>query len=141
MGLINAQRLPSGSSIDPQKLQHIQSLQAQLQREYREAGLVQGAQPDTSMGQQQGIVTGQETMIMSQPRMVNAQMQQQTQGGLRQVTKCLIIFMLLLLRDFVWWNNLSLNFKHVESVYRYYSINNNHNSSAKWLLGQLCSRE
>ena len=103
MGLINAQRLPSGANIDPQKLQRIQTLQQELQREYREVGQVQAAQSVTSMGQQQGIVTGPETMIMSQPRMLNAptQMQQQTQGGLRQVTKRVTIFMLRLLRDSV----------------------------------------
>merc|ERR1739848_955347 len=72
MGLINAQRLPSGANIDPQKLQRIQSLQQELQREYREVGQVQAAQSVTSMGQQQGIVTGPDTMIMSQPRMLNA---------------------------------------------------------------------
>ena len=108
MGLINAQRLPSGANIDPQKLQRIQTLQQELQREYREVGQVQAAQSVTSMGQQQGIVTGPETMIMSQPRMLNAptQMQQQTQGGLRQVTKRVTIFMLRLLREFVRWNTL-----------------------------------
>ena len=95
MGLINAQRLPSGTNMDPQKLQRIQALQQELQREYREVGQVQAAQSVTSMGQQQGIVTGQETMIMSQPRMLNAptQMQQQTPGGLRQVTRHEIIFL------------------------------------------------
>ena len=88
MGIINAQRLPSGATIDPQKLQRIQTLQQELQREYREVGQVQAAQSVTSMSQQQGIVTGQDTMIMSQPRMINtaAPMQQQSQGGLRQVS-------------------------------------------------------
>ena len=85
MGMITTPRLPSG--VDAQKLQRIQALQQELQREYREVGQAQTAQSVTSMGQQQGIVTGQETMIMSQPRMINVQtsMQQQPQGGLRQV--------------------------------------------------------
>merc|ERR1712043_158932 len=85
MGMITTPRLPSG--VDAQKLQRIQALQQELQREYREVGQAQTAQSVTSMGQQQGIVTGQETMIMSQPRMINVQtsMQQQPQGGLRQI--------------------------------------------------------
>ena len=87
MGIINTPRLPSGATIDPQKLQRIQTLQQELNREYREVAQVQAAQSVTSMGQQQGIVTGQETMIMSQPRMINAPtpMQQPNQTGLRQV--------------------------------------------------------
>ena len=83
MGLISTPRLPSGANVDPQKLARIQALQQELQREYQG---VQGAQPVTSMGQQQGIVSGQETMVMTQNRMINAQtMQQQGPGGLRQV--------------------------------------------------------
>ena len=84
MGMISTPRLPSGANIDPQKLQRIQALQQELQREYQ--GVSQGGQPVTSMGQQQGLVSGQETMVMTQNRMINAQsMQQQGPGGLRQV--------------------------------------------------------
>ena len=84
MGLMNTPRL-QGGNIDPSRLQRIQALQQELQREYQGVGQVQGAQPVTSMGQQ-GLVTGPETMVMPQNRMINAQsMQQQGPGGLRQV--------------------------------------------------------
>ena len=84
IGIINAQRLPSGAAIDPQKMQRIQALQQELQREYREVGQVQAAQSVTSMGQQQGTV-GQQTMIMSQPRMLNTSSPMQQPTQLRQV--------------------------------------------------------
>ena len=85
---MNTPRLPSGGNVDPAKLARIQALQQELQREYQGVGQVQGAQPVTSMGQQQGLVSGQE-MVMPQNRMINAQsMQQQGPGGLRQVIYC-----------------------------------------------------
>ena len=84
MGLMNT-RLQNPGNMDPSRLQRIQQLQAELQREYQGVGQVQGAQPVTSMGQQ-GLVTGPETMVMGQNRMINAQsMQQRGPGGLRQV--------------------------------------------------------
>ena len=87
MGMINTPRL-AGANVDPQRLQRINALQQQLQQELSSVGQAAG-QSVTSIGQQQGIGTGQETMIMSQPRMINApaqmQQQQQNQGGLRQV--------------------------------------------------------
>ena len=83
MGIINAQRLPSGATIDPQKMQRIQALQQELQREYREVGQVQAVQSVPSMGQQQQV--GQETMIMSQPRMLNTSSPMQQPTQLRQV--------------------------------------------------------
>merc|ERR1712038_876108 len=85
IGMMNTPRLPSGGNVDPAKLARIQALQQELQREYQGVGQVQGAQPVTSMGQQQGLVSGQE-MVMPQNRMINAQsMQQQGPGGLRQI--------------------------------------------------------
>ena len=86
MGMINTPRL-AGANVDPQRLQRINALQQQLQQELSSVGQAAG-QSVTSIGQQQGIGTGQETMIMSQPRMINAptqMQQQQNQGGLRQV--------------------------------------------------------
>ena len=87
MGMINTPRL-AGANVDPQRLQRINALQQQLQQELSSVGQAAG-QSVTSIGQQQGIGTCQETMIMSQPRMINAptqmQQQQQNQGGLRQV--------------------------------------------------------
>ena len=77
--------LQNPGNIHPARLQRIQRLQAELEREIQWASQVQGAQPVTSMGQQ-GLVTGPETMVMGQNRMMNAQsMQQQGPGDVRQV--------------------------------------------------------
>ena len=84
MALMN-NTLQNPGNMDPSRLQRIQQLQAELQREYQWVSQVQGAQPVTSMGQQ-GLVTGPEKMVMGQNRMMNAQsMQQQGPGGLRRV--------------------------------------------------------
>ena len=77
--------LQNPGNIHPARLQRIQRLQAELEREYQWASQNQGTHPLTSMIQQ-GLVTGPETMVMGQNRMVNAQsMQQQGPDGLRQV--------------------------------------------------------
>ena len=78
-------RLQNPGNIHPSRLQRIQQLQAELEREYQMASQVQDAQLVTSM-ERLGLVTGPETMVMGQNRMINAQsMQQQGPGGLRQV--------------------------------------------------------
>ena len=103
MGMINTPRL-AGANVDPQRLQRINALQQQLQQELSSVGQAAG-QSVTSIGQQQGINTGQETMIMSQPRMINApaqMQQQQNQGGLRQVKGI---------------NYRLINMHHIENLY------------------------
>ena len=60
MSLTNT-RLRNPGNIHPARLQRIQQLQAELEREYQRVSQVQGAQPVTSMGHE-GLVTGPETM-------------------------------------------------------------------------------
>ena len=72
---IVSQSIPAGA-IDPQRMQHIQSLEQELQRQYREAGVGPQMQAPGADGMQQ---------MAGQGRMMGPGVMQQ--GGLRQVPK------------------------------------------------------